>query len=62
MPPTISVTHTSIGDSNRYSLMYLWAPAPITAAGRKATSTASTKRRVRASLGRSISSRSSLAE
>ena len=60
MPPTISVVQTSQGDSNSTALMNLCATAPITAAGRKATSTASTNRRVRASRGRSSSSRNSL--
>ncbi len=59
-PPTISVVHTSQGSSNSTPLMYLCSVAPTTAAGRKATSTPSTNRRVRASLGRSNSSRISL--
>ena len=41
MPPAIRLVHTSAGDSNRYPLMYLCSVAPTTAAGRKATSTAS---------------------
>ena len=51
------MTQISDGVSNSTVLMKSWASAPITAAGRKATRMAITKRRAAGSLGSAIATR-----